>query len=117
MAAGGRYTAAICAAPKVLAHAGLLHERRATSYPGAFEPQSVPGLEYVDEAVVTDGRVITSRDRAAFDSIETAFERLFVVAKRSVAFAEPQSFETALITDGSQRVITTNSARPRSPTR
>lgn len=61
MAGSGGYTAAICAAPKVLARAGLLQGRRATSYPGAFAPESVPGLEYVDQAVVTDGKVITSR--------------------------------------------------------
>lgn len=61
MAGSGGYTAAICAAPKVLARAGLLQGKRATSYPGAFAPESVPGLEYVDQAVVTDGKVITSR--------------------------------------------------------
>jgi 4-methyl-5(b-hydroxyethyl)-thiazole monophosphate biosynthesis len=61
MADAGRYTAAICAAPKVLAHAGLLQDRRATSYPGAFSPETVPGLDYVDQAVVSDGKVITSR--------------------------------------------------------
>jgi 4-methyl-5(b-hydroxyethyl)-thiazole monophosphate biosynthesis len=61
MAAGDRYTAAICAAPRVLAHAGLLDGKRATSYPGALEANAVPGLDYLDEAVVIDGRVVTSR--------------------------------------------------------
>ena len=61
IAAQGGYTAAICAAPKVLAHAGLLQDRRATSYPGAFPPETVPGLDYLDQAVVSDGKVITSR--------------------------------------------------------
>lgn len=61
MAADGKYTAAICAAPKVLACNGLLDGKRATSYPGALQPASVPGMDYVDQAVVTDGRVITSR--------------------------------------------------------
>ena len=81
MAAGGRYTAAICAAPKVLAHAGLLHDRRATSYPGAFEPQSVPGLEYVDEAVVTDGHVITSRGPGT--AMDFALELIEILAGKA----------------------------------
>ena len=56
MAASGGYTAAICAAPRVLAHAGLLDGKRATSYPGALEIEDVPGIEYLETAVVTDGR-------------------------------------------------------------
>ncbi len=60
-AEGGRYVAAICAAPKVLASAGLLHNRSATSFPGALDEADVPGLKYETRAVVQDGRVITSR--------------------------------------------------------
>ena len=61
MAASDAYTAAICAAPRVLARAGLLDGKRATSYPGALDIETVPGIEYLETAVVTDGRVITSR--------------------------------------------------------
>jgi len=61
MAAHERYTAAICAAPRALAHAGLLDGRTATSFPGAIDPDSIPGLRYVERPVVIDGRVITSR--------------------------------------------------------
>jgi 4-methyl-5(b-hydroxyethyl)-thiazole monophosphate biosynthesis len=60
-AADGRYTAAICAAPGVLAHAGLLEGRAATSYPGFLTPDSAPGLRLSEEAVVVDGKVATSR--------------------------------------------------------
>jgi 4-methyl-5(b-hydroxyethyl)-thiazole monophosphate biosynthesis len=60
-AAEGRYTAAICAAPSVLAHAGLLEERAATSYPGFLNVDSAPGIRLRDDAVVVDGKVVTSR--------------------------------------------------------
>jgi len=57
----GRYTAAICAAPSVLAHAGLLDGRRATSFPGFLQAGSAPGIELTEDAVVVDGKVATSR--------------------------------------------------------
>ncbi len=60
-ASSGRYTAAICAAPGVLAHAGLLEGRAATSYPGFLKPDSAPGIRLREDAVVIDGKVVTSR--------------------------------------------------------
>jgi 4-methyl-5(b-hydroxyethyl)-thiazole monophosphate biosynthesis len=59
MSAGGRYTAAICAAPKVLANAGLLDGKQATSFPGVLD--DFPRVDAIAAPVVTDGRVITSR--------------------------------------------------------
>ncbi len=55
---GGRL-AAICAAPIALSAAGVLENRRATSYPG-FGDQ-LKCLEYIDNPVVQDGSVTTSR--------------------------------------------------------
>ena len=57
----GKYTAAICAAPKVLADAGLLANKSATGYPGVLEKMSVPNIQFIDSPVVKDGQVITSR--------------------------------------------------------
>lgn len=57
-ARGGRL-AAICAAPIALSAAGVLEERKATSYP-SFEGQ-VTCSSYVQDAVVVDGPVVTSR--------------------------------------------------------
>ena len=59
MAQSDRYTAAICAAPRVLASAGLLHGRRATSFPGVLD--AFQDLDYSSDPVVMDGKVITSR--------------------------------------------------------
>ncbi len=61
MARSGRFTAAICAAPKVLASAGLLEGRQATSFPGAIDASAIAGLSYREEPVVQDGKLITSR--------------------------------------------------------
>ena len=55
----GKLTAAICAAPTVLAKAGLLAGKRAICYPGLEEKLS--GALVTREEVVRDGTVITSR--------------------------------------------------------
>jgi protein deglycase len=59
--ARGSFIAAICAAPGVLAHAGLLDGRAATSFPGFLDGQSAPGLQLSTAPVVIDGRIVTSR--------------------------------------------------------
>lgn len=61
MAAAGRYTAAICAAPTVLATAGVLSGKTATGYPGFLEKMHLNDVTLSAEAVVRDGQVITSR--------------------------------------------------------
>lgn len=58
---GDKYLAAICAAPMVLASSGVLDGRRATSYPGALDPQKWSDIDICDEAIVIDGKILTSR--------------------------------------------------------
>lgn len=61
MAADGQWVAAVCAAPRVLARAGLLDGKRATAYPGFIDTGEFPGIEYTGGAVEKDGKVVTSR--------------------------------------------------------
>lgn len=56
-----QYLAAICAAPMVLASAGVLEGKRATSYPGALDKSQWPTIEICDDPVVIDDKVLTSR--------------------------------------------------------
>jgi len=53
-----KIVAAICAAPTVLAAAGILHSRRATCFP-SFAPQL--GDSYDAAPVIADGNIITSQ--------------------------------------------------------
>lgn len=77
----GGYTAAICAAPKVLASAGLLEGKRATSFPGILD--AIEGINYSEEAVVQDGKLITSRGPGtAMDFALTLIENLAGKEKR-----------------------------------
>lgn len=59
----GRLIAAICAAPLVLGHLGLLKGRRATCYPG-FETE-LYGADYTAALVEQDGQLITGKGPGA----------------------------------------------------
>ncbi len=54
-----KYIAAICAAPTVFGEMGLLQDRMATCYPGMEE--GLIGATVLEDKVVIDGRIITSR--------------------------------------------------------
>jgi 4-methyl-5(b-hydroxyethyl)-thiazole monophosphate biosynthesis len=83
MAASGKYTAAICAAPKVLASCGLLEGKAATSYPGTLEKMALNNTQISQQSVVTDGNVITSRGPGtAMEFALTLIEILVGRAKR-----------------------------------
>ena len=83
MAEQERYIAAICAAPKVLLNAGLLDGREATAYPGAIDGLMSENSRLLADAVVTDGKVVTSRGPGtAMDFALTLIERLLGADKR-----------------------------------
>lgn len=81
MAAEDRFVCAVCAAPSVLATAGLLDGKRATSFPGALD--AFPKVLRQAQAVVEDGILITSRGPGtAMDFALTLVERLAGKPKR-----------------------------------
>jgi protease I len=67
----GKPVAAICHAPWTLIEAGVVRGRRLTSWPSLATDVRNAGGEWVDEKVVVDGNLITSRrpdDIPAFNS-------------------------------------------------
>jgi 4-methyl-5(b-hydroxyethyl)-thiazole monophosphate biosynthesis len=91
LAAEGKYTAAICAAPLALAAAGLLSGRKATGYPGMLEDLGLPDVVLQNQAVVRDGKVITSRGPGT--AMDFALELVEVLAGR----AKRQEVEAGLV--------------------
>ncbi len=79
----GRLVGAICAAPKVLAQAGLLAGHRVTYYPGALSDEALAGATASQSAVEMDDRVLTSRGPGtAMDFALALVEKLLGRAKR-----------------------------------
>ncbi len=89
MAAADKYTAAICAAPMVLAAAGVLDGKRATSYPGFLD--ALPGVTVSAGTVVQDGRVLTSRGPG------TAMDFALALIEALAGAATREQVEAALV--------------------
>ena len=79
--AAGKLTAAICAAPTVLAKAGLLEGRRAVCYPGLED--KLTGRVGGDGPVEVDGTVITSRGVGTAIPFALALVEYFCGAERA----------------------------------
>ncbi len=77
MAAANKYTAAICAAPRALASAGLLDNKNATCFPGSLDGSPIGNMKFIDKPVVVDDKVITSKGPGtAMDFALTLIEQL-----------------------------------------
>ena len=56
-----KYTAAICAAPGILARLGILKDKKAVSFPSVESDLEKNGAVLLKENVITDGNITTSR--------------------------------------------------------
>lgn len=68
----GKPVAAICHGPWVLAEADVISGRRVTAYPSIRTDLRNAGADVVDERVVTDGNLITSRNPDDLDAFNGA---------------------------------------------
>lgn len=80
------FIAAICAAPSVLGHAGLLSGKRATCYPG-FE-SALAGATVVDEPAVRDGNIITGKGAGAVFDFSFAIIRALCGEEQAITVKE-----------------------------
>ena len=72
LAAAGKPVAAICHGPSLLVSADVLRGRTATSYYAVKDDVKNAGATWVDEPVVVDGPIITSRVPADLPAFTTA---------------------------------------------
>jgi len=85
----GKYIGAICAAPSILGHKGLLKGRKAVCYEG-FETQ-LEGAETGTESVAADGIFITSRGAG------TAVEFGLALVEKAVSKAESDRIRASIM--------------------
>jgi len=71
----GKVVGAICHGPQLLISADVVRGRRVTSWPSVAVDLRNAGAEWVDEAVVQDGNVITSRKPADLPKFNKAIIR------------------------------------------
>lgn len=91
MANQQKYIAAICAAPKILANAGLLTDKTVTAYPGLFNDCDLPHTTVVNAALVRDDNIITSRGPGT--AMDFALELIEILAGKKTR----QNVETSLV--------------------
>jgi 4-methyl-5(b-hydroxyethyl)-thiazole monophosphate biosynthesis len=89
----GKLVTAICAAPAVLSDAGVLKNRKCTIYPGMEKEVEKEGGEVLEDFVVVDGNVITSRGPA------TALLFALKIAERLVGKEIAKGVRTKTLTD------------------
>ena len=85
----GALICAICAAPSILGHKGLLNGKEATCFPG-FE-EALEGAELSESYVVRDGNIITARGAGV--CIEFGLEIVKAIKGKETALAIKKSIQ------------------------
>ena len=85
--AAGKYVAAICAAPSVFGHRGIVKGKKACCYPGFEKDMEGAAVSY--ESVCIDGNVITSRGMGT--AIDFALAIIGVICDYEVADEKAKS--------------------------
>jgi protease I len=70
--AAGKIIAAVCHGPQLLISAGIVKGRRVTSWPSVAVDLKNAGAVWVDEPMVRDGNIITSRKPADLPQFDKA---------------------------------------------
>lgn len=98
----GRTVAAICAAPLVLAAAGVLRGRRVTAYPGVLEKfvgTELVGAGLVGRGVVEPLRVVRCGPVVTSQGVGTALEFALELVSELVGPAKARTLRSALLVD------------------
>ncbi len=91
----GKPIASLCHGPWVLASAGLLHGRRLTSWPGLRDDLINAGATWLDEPLIHDGNLVTSRGPQDLKPFVTAIIRLFAGQDLEPEFPSSRATESA----------------------
>ncbi len=87
----GKYIAAICAAPQILGHKGLLSGKKCTCFPG-FETE-LKGALHTGEPVVRDGNIITGKGAGAALRFALKLVEVLCSAEKADALAGSLQFK------------------------
>ena len=90
----GKPIASLCHGPWVLASAGILGGRRLTSWPGLRDDLVNAGATWLDEPLVHDRKLVTSRGPQDLKPFIAAITRLFAGADRELERDFPSSRAT-----------------------
>lgn len=86
-----KFIAAICAAPQVLAKAGIIKNKKVTSYPAEKYKEILKETDYQESLVVVDGNIITSRGPAT--TLPFAYQLVEILGGNCVELKEKMLYD------------------------